>query len=182
MKNKTLFVLFLLLSVTSYAQIPSYLPLSGLVAWFPFTGNAIDSTGHGHDGNVHGTASAAGRYGQPNTAFSFNGTSDYIYIPAGTLEYNKSIDITASLTISAWVKNSREISLTNFQRFRLTSLGSNEKNWSNYTSREKRAKKSCAKWKKSLTLKKRACNWKCMLGEFPNPQPLTPLKCSARPP
>ena len=106
--KKRLLVLTLLLqlaTLTSFAQLPSYLPLWGLTAWFPFTGNAIDSTGNGHDGVVHGTTMTSGRYGQPNTAFFFNGTSDYIYVPPGTLLKDISVDITASLTISAWVKS-----------------------------------------------------------------------------
>ncbi len=106
--KKRLLILMLLLplaTLTSFAQLPSYLPLGGLTAWFPFTGNAIDSTGNGHDGVVHGTAMTSGRYGQPNTAFFFNGTSDYIYVPPGTLLKDRTVDITASLTISAWVKS-----------------------------------------------------------------------------
>src|ERR1044071_2539377 len=93
-----LIVASLFASGYSYAQIPAYLPLNGLVAWFPFTGNAVDSTGNGHTGTVTGTTNAKGRYGIPNTAFRFNGTSDYIYIPAGSQPEMQSIDITSSLT------------------------------------------------------------------------------------
>lgn len=90
----------------SFAQLPAYLPAYGLMAWFPFTaGSAGDSTTHGHDGTIHGCTNAKGRYGVPNTAFRFNGTSDYIYIPAGSMAKDISVDITASLTISAWVKS-----------------------------------------------------------------------------
>ncbi len=94
-----------MLQSPAFAQLPSYLPASGLIVWFPFTGNAVDSSGHGHDGTIHGTTNTAGRYGVPNTAFYFNGTSDYIYVPPGTPGYDISTDITASLTISAWVKS-----------------------------------------------------------------------------
>lgn len=96
--------LFLLLQFSTYGQVPAYLPY-GVIAWFPFTGNAVDSSGHGHTGTVHGTTNAKGRYGAPNTAFYFNGTSDYIYVPPGLPGVEISTDITASLTISAWVKS-----------------------------------------------------------------------------
>jgi hypothetical protein len=106
MKN-TLCILVLLLvaSAKSGAQLPAYLPSYGLVAWFPFTGNAVDSTGNGHNGTLYGPTMAKGRYGTPNSAYQFNGTSNYIYIPPGTLVQEQSVDITASLTISAWVKS-----------------------------------------------------------------------------
>lgn len=100
----SLLVLLSLFSARAQAQVPAYLP-PGLMAWWPFTGNAIDSTGNAHDGTVHGTSNAPGRYGVPNTAFRFNGTSDYIYVPPGSLIKDISVDITASLTISAWVRS-----------------------------------------------------------------------------
>lgn len=92
-------------SFSSMAQLPAYLPASGLMAWFPFTGTAADSTMHGHDGTIYGCTNAKGRYGVPGTALRFNGTSNYIYIPAGSMAKDISVDITASLTISAWVKS-----------------------------------------------------------------------------
>jgi len=85
--------------------LPAYLPAANIKAWFPFTGNAIDSTGHGHNGTPFGTTNAKGRFGVPNTAFNFNGTSDYIFVPAGIFTKETSVDITTNLTISAWVKS-----------------------------------------------------------------------------
>lgn len=105
--KKILFILPILLLMTTrpFAQIPTYLPTYGLCAWFPFTGNANDSSGHGHNGTPYATANATGRYGIPNTAFYFNGTSSYVYVPPGTPSVDMSTDITGSLTISAWVKS-----------------------------------------------------------------------------
>jgi len=104
MKKIVLLFLFVLVASESDAQVPAYLPY-GLIAWFPFTGNALDSSGHGHNGTVHGTSMTSGRYGTPNTAFYFNGTSDYIYVPPGLPGADISTDIVSSLTISAWVKS-----------------------------------------------------------------------------
>jgi hypothetical protein len=105
--KKKLFVLSVLqmLAIISFAQIPAYLPHAGLCAWFPFTGNANDSSGHGHNGTVYGATMTSGRYGVANTAYYFNGTSNYIYVPPGTPGGDMSTDITSSLTISAWAKS-----------------------------------------------------------------------------
>lgn len=98
--------LLVLLYGTAHAQLPAYLPAAGLIAWWPFTGNVIDSSGDGHDGTLFGPTLTTGRYGVPNTAYYFNGTSDYIYIPPGSPGHETSTDIVNSLTISAWVKSS----------------------------------------------------------------------------
>ena len=37
------------------AQVPDYVPTDGLVAWYPFNGNANDESGNGNDGVINGT-------------------------------------------------------------------------------------------------------------------------------
>ncbi|MDE3184205.1 MAG: LamG domain-containing protein [Bacteroidota bacterium] len=54
---------------------------NGLVAWYPFTGNANDSSGNENNGTVNGATLISGKSGFPNTAYSFNGTSNSINIP-----------------------------------------------------------------------------------------------------
>ncbi|MBT6462598.1 MAG: PQQ-binding-like beta-propeller repeat protein [Opitutae bacterium] len=51
---------------------------AGLVAHYPFNGNANDETGNGHDGVVNGAALTADRFGNENTAYHFDGVDDYI--------------------------------------------------------------------------------------------------------
>lgn len=71
--------------------------LDGLVAYWPFTGNALDATGNGHDGTVLGATLAADRFGNANSAYDFSG-GDYINVaPDGQLQ------ITGPLTINAWI-------------------------------------------------------------------------------
>ena len=48
---------------------------SGLVAWFPFDGNANDASGNGHNGVVHGVTLAPDRNGIANHAYFFDGAS-----------------------------------------------------------------------------------------------------------
>jgi len=56
----------------------SQIPTTGLIAYFPFTGNANDETGNGRNGTVHGATLTTDRFGTTNSAYSFNGASDYI--------------------------------------------------------------------------------------------------------
>ena len=38
-------VALIFLRLDAYAQVPAYVPADGLVAWYPFNGNAIDESG-----------------------------------------------------------------------------------------------------------------------------------------
>ena len=73
MKN-LLFVL-LVLSVTVNAQVPSYVPTNGLVAYYPFNGNANDASGNGNNGTVNGATLTTDRFGDVGKAYSFNDSS-----------------------------------------------------------------------------------------------------------
>ena len=59
------------------------LPTDGLVAYYPFNGNANDESGNGYHGTIHGATLAVDRFGHPNSAYYFNGNS-YILSPANT--------------------------------------------------------------------------------------------------
>ena len=71
---------------------------NGLVAFYPFNGNANDESGNGNNGIVHGAALSSDQFGNLNKAYSFDGINNYIEVPD-----NSSLDFT-SFTISAWVK------------------------------------------------------------------------------
>jgi hypothetical protein len=51
---------------------------NGLVAYYPFNGNANDASGKGNDGTVNGATLTSDRFGIANSAYSFNGTNNYI--------------------------------------------------------------------------------------------------------
>lgn len=68
-----------------------------LVAYYPFNGNADDSSGGGHHGVVYGAVLAADRFGNANAAYSFDGSTSYIEIP-GTDGWN----FTTGFTLVAW--------------------------------------------------------------------------------
>ena len=52
----------------------------GLVAYYPFNGNANDVTSNANNGVVYGATLTSDRFGNPNSAYHFNGTSDYIMV------------------------------------------------------------------------------------------------------
>ena len=90
-------ILFLSTSVNSFSQVN----LSWqLLAYYPFTGNANDSSGNGNNPIFNNTTLTADRFGNPNSACYFNGTTSYIEIPNST-----SLNPTGNqITLCAWVK------------------------------------------------------------------------------
>ena len=80
-----------------YAQLPSYLPANGLVAWYPFNGNANDESGNGNNGTLGNVIAANGRNGDALGAFSMNNSSIQ-------LSSNIKVLNNRNYTIGAWVK------------------------------------------------------------------------------
>ena len=57
------------------AQVPDYVPTDGLVAWYPFNGNANDESGNGNDGAISGATLTTDRFDESNSSYYFNGSS-----------------------------------------------------------------------------------------------------------
>ena len=71
----------------------------GLIAYYPFSGNANDASGNGHNGTVHGATLTTDRFGNPSSAYSFDGLKDYVRVPD-----DPQLDGMNALTLSVWVK------------------------------------------------------------------------------
>jgi hypothetical protein len=71
--------------------------IGGLVAYYPFSGNAQDESGNGNDGSTIGGATlAADRSGSADSAYQLDGTSGYIEIPdSADFNFNQPITLTA---------------------------------------------------------------------------------------
>lgn len=67
----------------------------GLVACYPFDGNANDESGNGNDGTVYGATLAQDRFGNANSAYDFDGIDDYIFIKNSDSMNPKFISISA---------------------------------------------------------------------------------------
>ncbi|MDP4698404.1 MAG: LamG domain-containing protein, partial [Saprospiraceae bacterium] len=78
-------------------QIPSNVPKSGLVAWYPFNGNANDESGNGLNGKVDKAILTKDRFGIFNKAYYFD-SSRVITIPETV---NKNL---FPLSVSLWVQ------------------------------------------------------------------------------
>jgi len=71
------------------------------IAYYPFNGNANDESGNTNDGSVNGATPTLDRFGNPNTAYTFDGVDDFIQIPT-TTENNVG---SGNFTISVWIRS-----------------------------------------------------------------------------
>ncbi|MGL2963690.1 LamG-like jellyroll fold domain-containing protein [Flavobacterium sp. RSB2_4_14] len=69
---------------------------SGLIAFYPFDGNANDLSGNNNTGTVNGATLSTDRFGNTNSCYSFNGTTDFIKVN------NSSSLNSSSISISGW--------------------------------------------------------------------------------
>jgi hypothetical protein len=100
MKKLTFFTA-MFIACTSFAQVPNYVSTNGLVGWWPFNGNANDESGNGKNGTVNGATLTTDRFGVANKAYTFNGTTNNIYIANSILSFSPS-----SCSFSFWFNTS----------------------------------------------------------------------------
>lgn len=93
-KLKNFFIITILATIGMSVQAQSWLT-NGLVSYYPFDGNANDAIGT-NSGIVNGATLATNRFGRPNSAYSFNGSS---YIDLGT---PSNLAFTNNFTVLAW--------------------------------------------------------------------------------
>jgi Concanavalin A-like lectin/glucanases superfamily len=94
--KRILITLLLLLPIFSFGQVNLK---NGLVSCYPFNANANDESGSNNNGTVTGATLTTDRFGNTNSAYSFNGTSDFIEISPSKLQ-------TTEFSYSLWVKPS----------------------------------------------------------------------------
>jgi hypothetical protein len=105
MKNTSFFtgwiavVWMLMLSTVAPLKSQTFLT-NGLVAFYPFNGNANDASGNGNDGVVNGATLTENRFGEPDKAYYFNGSDSFITAIVSNLPTGS-----ASLTVSLWAKS-----------------------------------------------------------------------------
>ena len=73
----------------------------GLVAYYPFNGNANDESGNGHDGQISGADLTADRFGEKKSAYQFSNNGDLIVLKNTKNKFNFK---KSSFTLSAWAK------------------------------------------------------------------------------
>ena len=72
---------------------------SGLIAYYPFNGNANDASGNGHNGTIVNAVLASDRFGNPNNCYSFNGINSYI-----TITNSFDLSPVGDFSISVWLR------------------------------------------------------------------------------
>lgn len=88
MRTRQLIILFcFFIFGIMQSQTPNYVPSNGLKGWYSFSGNANDLSGNANNGTVFGATLTTDRFGNSNSAYSFNGTSDYISAPQTLSSY-----------------------------------------------------------------------------------------------
>ena len=92
-------VFFILLFFTSTAQIPSYISSNGLVAYYPFNGNANDLSGNNNNPTYNNATLTSDRQGNLSSAYHFNGLNSYMRIPSSA-----SLNTGAQLSLFLWVR------------------------------------------------------------------------------
>jgi hypothetical protein len=95
--------------VTPAPPTPAATLKNGLVAYYPFNGNANDASGNSNNGKVNGATLTSDRNGLANASYNFNvknwsfgSGGDNIYIPN-----NPSFNF-SEFTISTWVKRTSD--------------------------------------------------------------------------
>src|ERR1017187_9928930 len=78
MKIALLIFLFSTTLLVSFSQVNLS---NGLTAYYPFNGNSNDSSGNGNNAVFNNATLTSDRFGNPNSAYYFNGIDNYIQIP-----------------------------------------------------------------------------------------------------
>ena len=95
-----LLIMAICASMLSQAQLPNYVPTSGLLGWWGFEGNGNDLSGNGNNLTNNGSTYTADRFGAPNAAGQFNGSNQYQVVTNPSFSFGQNGDF----TVSMWFK------------------------------------------------------------------------------
>jgi hypothetical protein len=107
-KTKAVFgIISISLAIVGQVQAQSFLT-NGLVAYYPFNGNANDESGNGNDGTLAGTDwnFALDRFGEINSSLYLNTTSTPSPVLTGAYvaaPRSASLDFNADFSLSVWI-------------------------------------------------------------------------------
>lgn len=105
MERRVIFTLVALAFLTVTTNVFAAVTTDGLVAYYPFNGNADDQSGNGHDGTVYGATLTSDRFGDSGRAYFFDGIDDYI-----SVDYADAFQLPV-ITISAWIYPTIDLSI-----------------------------------------------------------------------
>ena len=126
----------LVLSLNAISQVPSYVPTTGLVAYYPFNGNANDVSGNGNNGTIVNTALTTDRNSLSNSAYDFDFTNvifgqqnDEIYIPYNSILNSSNISVSVWLYPRSYYWNGNPNASTIINRFEYGYSNPNGQTW-----------------------------------------------------
>jgi len=99
------FALVIAANITSCKKTLTNSPVSvdslkvGLIAYYPFNNNGVDSSGNGNNATVFNVSPSTDRFGKANYAYSFNGTTSYAAVADNAALRLSNTDF----TVSTWV-------------------------------------------------------------------------------
>jgi YD repeat-containing protein len=97
-------ILLIFVFIFQFSGISHALLSDGLIAYYPFNGNANDESGNGHNGTVYGSTLTMDIFGNANSAYNFDGVNDYI-----DFGNNAAFSPSNQITISAWIMRNGNI-------------------------------------------------------------------------
>lgn len=99
-RNKTgQFIAIVLLALSVQSLTAQVKKDGSLKAWYPISGNAFDASGNNNHPVFNNAQLTKDRFGNPNGAYHFNGSSSYIRIPN-----NATLNFNSTITLSVWVR------------------------------------------------------------------------------
>ena len=104
--NQLILLITAICSLNASAQVvPSYVPTTGLVGWWPFNGNATDESINTNNGIINGATLTTDRIGATNKAYSFNNTDITVPIANSNFLNNFSLSIWVNMDSSSRFNN-----------------------------------------------------------------------------
>jgi len=97
-RRPIVFVVLLCLCFVA-TSVKASLPTNGLVAYYPFDGNANDASGNGLNGTAFSTTEATNRFGEVGKALWFDGVQSFV-----DLGNRPEFSFSGSFSIGVWVK------------------------------------------------------------------------------
>jgi len=89
------------------AQIPSYVPVNGLLSYYPFNGNGNDLSPFNNHLTNNGATPTTDRFGNANAAYDLDGISSFLTRTNPSYTFNS----TSTFTVSFWYKRVNTASL-----------------------------------------------------------------------
>ena len=95
---KHLLPFLFLFCLPALAQIPSYVPVSGLQCYYPFNGNGNDASVLNNHLTNNGAVLTTDRFGSTDAAYNFNGSTQFLIRNTPSFTFNP----TSTFTVSLW--------------------------------------------------------------------------------